>query len=77
MVMGAIYYFKRKELDKDAVYDDFFGCDHRWNFNIQTFPGERNILFINSYTLSEWYGFGVGLLRGWGWVCHIRKPSLV
>ena len=61
MVMGAIYYFKRKELDKDAVYTMIsLGVIIGGILSIQAFSGERNILFINSYTLSKWYGFGVG-----------------
>ena len=61
MVMGAIYYFKRKELDKDAVYTMIsMSVIIGGILSIQAFSGERNILFINSYTLSKWYGFGVG-----------------
>lgn len=61
IVMGAIYYFKRKELDKDAVYTMIsLGVIIGGILSIQAFSGERNILFINSYTLSKWYGFGVG-----------------
>jgi len=61
MVMGAIYYFKRKELNKDAVYTMIsLGVIIGGILSIQAFSGERNILFINSYTLSKWYGFGVG-----------------
>ena len=59
--MGALYYFKRKELDKDAVYTMIsLGVIIGGILSIQAFSGERNILFINSYTLSKWYGFGVG-----------------
>ena len=61
IVMGILYYFKRKELDKDAVYTMIsLGVIIGGILSIQAFSGERNILFINSYTLSKWYGFGVG-----------------
>jgi polyferredoxin len=59
--MGIIYFFKRKEMDKDALYSMItIGCVIAGTIAIQAFSGEKNILFIKSYTLTKWYGFGIG-----------------
>ena len=48
--------------------------------SIQAFSGEKHILFINSYSLTKWYGFGIGAAfsessRG-GILSAIRKSRL-
>lgn len=60
-LMGIIYYFKRKEMDKDALYSMIsLGCIIAGTIAIQAFSGEKNILFLKSYTLTKWYGFWIG-----------------
>lgn len=60
-IMGVIYFFKRKEMDKDALYSMItLGCIIAGTIAIQAFSEEKNILFIKSYTLTKWYGFGIG-----------------
>lgn len=61
LLMGLIYFFKRKELDKDALYSMIsLGLIIVGTISIQAFSGEKHILFIKSYTLTKWYGFGIG-----------------
>ena len=61
LLMGLIYSFKRKELDKDALYSMIsLGLIIVGTISIQAFSGEKHILFIKSYTLTKWYGFGIG-----------------
>lgn len=61
LLMGIIYYFKHKEMDKDALYSMItIGSIIAGTIAIQAFSGEKNILFIKSYTLTKWYGFGIG-----------------
>lgn len=61
LLMGIIYFFKRKEMDKDALYSMItIVCVIAGTIAIQAFSGEKNILFIKSYTLTKWYGFGIG-----------------
>ena len=48
-------------MDKDALYSMItIGCIIAGTIAIQAFSGEKNILFIKSYTLTKWYGFGIG-----------------
>jgi polyferredoxin len=60
---SAIYVFKRKELDSDAVYTLItlmvivIGA-----ILINYFSGNENILFINTNSLRQWYAFGIGSL---------------
>ena len=61
LLMGVIYIYKRKEMDKDALYSMFtIGLIIAGTIAIQAFSEEKNILFIKSYTLTKWYGFGIG-----------------
>lgn len=61
VLIALIYFFKRKEMDKDAIYSMLsIGIIIVGTLSIQAFSGEKHVLFINSYTLSKWYGFGVG-----------------
>ena len=61
LLMGVIYYFKRHELDKDALYSFLsIGIIIVGTLCIQAFSGEKHILFVKSYTLTKWYGFGIG-----------------
>jgi hypothetical protein len=61
LLMGLIYYFKHKDMDKDALYSMItIGSIIAGTIAIQAFSGEKNILFIKSYTLTKWYGFGIG-----------------
>lgn len=63
VLMGIIYFFKRKELDKDALYSLLsLGTLIIGTLLIQSFSGEKHILFIKSYTLTKWYGFAVGAI---------------
>ncbi len=48
-------------MDKDALYSMIsIGCIIAGTIAIQAFSGEKNILFIKSYTLTKWYGFWIG-----------------
>ena len=61
VLMSTIYFFKRNELDKDALYSMIsIGVLIIGTLTIQAFSGDKHILFIKSYTLTKWYGFGVG-----------------
>ena len=61
LLMGLIYVYKRKDLDKDALYSFIsIGLIIIGTLSIQAFSGEKHILFIKSYTLTKWYGFGLG-----------------
>lgn len=61
VLCSAIYFFKRKEMDKDALYSMLtIGIIIGGTLAIQAFSDEKNILFVKSYTLTKWYGFGVG-----------------
>ena len=61
LLMGSIYFWKRKELDKDALYTFIsIGIIIAGVLCIQAFSGERHILFFSSYTLQQWYGFAIG-----------------
>ena len=60
-IMGLIYYFKKEEFDQDALYSMIsIGVIIIGTISIQAFSGEKHILFINSYSLTKWYGFGIG-----------------
>lgn len=61
ILMFSIYFLKKGELDKDALYSMIsIGFLIAGTLAIQAFSGEKHILFIKSYTLTKWYGFGVG-----------------
>ena len=61
ILCATIYVFKRKEMDKDALYSMLtIGIIIGGTLAIQAFSDEKHILFVKSYTLTKWYGFGVG-----------------
>lgn len=58
---GALYIFKRKDMDKDAVYTLISLCVIIViSLLINYFSNNQNILFVDSYKLREWYGFAIG-----------------
>jgi polyferredoxin len=58
---GALYYFKRKDLDADATYTMLsLVAIIIIAIAINFFSGNQNILFIDSYSLKKWYGFAIG-----------------
>ncbi|MGO4817657.1 4Fe-4S binding protein [Flavobacterium sp. W22_SRS_FP1] len=58
---GALYYFKRKDLDADAKYTMLsLVAIIIIAIAINFFSGNQNILFIDSYALKKWYGFAIG-----------------
>ncbi|WP_340077398.1 4Fe-4S binding protein [Leptobacterium sp. I13] len=60
-VIGAIFIFKRKEMDKDALFTmGSLGLIIIGAILFNYLSGEKNILFVSSYKLREWYGFGIG-----------------
>ena len=61
ILMGVLFFWKKDGLNKDAKYTLLsLGIILIAVLSIQAFSGEKNILFINSYTLQKWYGFGIG-----------------
>ena len=59
--IGFLYFFKRKNLDKDAVFTMVsLGLIIVISLLINYFSGNNSILFIDSNSLREWYGFAVG-----------------
>lgn len=61
LLLSTLYIFKRHEFDKDALYSMIsIGVLIIGTLAIQAFSGDKHILFIKSYTLTKWYGFGVG-----------------
>lgn len=60
-VVGGIYLWKRDDLDKDTTFTMIsLSVVLVGTLCIQAYSGERHILFINSYKLQQWYGFGIG-----------------
>ncbi|WP_432671192.1 4Fe-4S binding protein [Flavobacterium sp. SM2513] len=58
---GALYIFKRKDLDADAVYTMLsLVAIIIISLLINYFSGNQNILFIDSSSLKQWYGFAIG-----------------
>ena len=58
---GALYIFKRKDLDTDAIYTMLsLVAIIIISLLINYFSGNRNILFIDGNSLREWYGFAIG-----------------
>jgi len=61
LLMAVIYFFKRKDLNKDVLYSFvsisviIIGI-----IAINAFSGEKHIFFIKSYAFSKWYGFLIG-----------------
>jgi polyferredoxin len=58
---GALYVFKRKDMDTDAVYTMIsLGLIMVISILINHFSNNQHILFIDSYDLRKWYGFAIG-----------------
>lgn len=58
---GALYYFKRNDLDTDAKFTMLsLVAIIIISIAINLFSGNQNILFIDSYELRKWYGFAIG-----------------
>jgi polyferredoxin len=58
---GALYVFKRKDMDADAVYTMIsLGLIMVISILINHFSNNQHILFIDSYELRKWYGFAIG-----------------
>jgi polyferredoxin len=58
---GALYYFKRDDLDADARFTMLsLVAIILISIAINFFSGNQNILFIDSYALKKWYGFAIG-----------------
>ena len=61
IIVGGIYLWKRHDLDKDTTYTMIsLSVVIIGTLCIQSYSGERNILFFSSYKLQQWYGFGIG-----------------
>ena len=58
---GILYFFKRKDLDTDAVYTMLSLVSIIIiSIIINYSSGNNNILFIDSNSLKQWYGFAIG-----------------
>lgn len=58
---AALYIFKRKDLDTDAVFTMIsLILIIVISLLINYFSGKQDVLFIDSYKLREWYGFAIG-----------------
>jgi polyferredoxin len=58
---GALYIFKRKDMDTDAIYTMVtLVIIIIISIVINYFSDHQNILFVDSYKLREWYGFAIG-----------------
>jgi polyferredoxin len=61
LLLAAIWFGKRKELQADARYALVgIGLIIIGILCIQLFSGDRHLLGISSYSLRKWYGFGIG-----------------
>jgi len=61
VLVGALYFFKRKNLDKDAVYTMVsLGISMVLIILMNFFFGASNIFFTEGGTLMQWYGFAIG-----------------
>lgn len=63
LLTGTLFIFKRKNMDKDAVYTMaslvviIIGV-----ILVNYFSGSDKLFFIETYTLSSWYGFFIGAM---------------
>lgn len=61
VLIGLLYFFKRKNMDKDAVYTIVsLGVVLILGLLINHFSGRQEIFFVDSYKLRSWYGFFIG-----------------
>lgn len=60
---GALYIFKRKDMDADAIYTMLtLVAIIIISLLINFFSNKQNILFVDSYSLRSWYGFAIGAM---------------
>lgn len=58
---GALYIFKRKDMDADAIFTMLtLVAIIVISLLINFFSEKQNILFVDSYLLRKWYGFAIG-----------------
>ncbi len=63
LLISALYIFKRKKLDKDAVYTMVsLGIIMIAVIFINYFSGSRKIFFADADKLKQWYGFFIGAM---------------
>ncbi|MEO8116484.1 MAG: 4Fe-4S dicluster domain-containing protein [Bacteroidota bacterium] len=61
VLIGGLYFFKRKNMDKDAVFTMLaLGIAMIIIILINYFSGNDKIFFIDQYKLMSWYGFAIG-----------------
>ncbi|MFN8243729.1 MAG: 4Fe-4S binding protein [Ferruginibacter sp.] len=61
VLIGSLYVFKRKYMDKDAVYTIVsLGIVMIAVLLLNHFSGKQEVFFIDSYKLRSWYGFFIG-----------------
>ena len=59
--VGLIYLYKRSDLDKDAIFTMIsLALIIVFSILINYFSSANSILFIDSNSLREWYGFAIG-----------------
>lgn len=61
LLIGALYLFKRKNMDKDAVYTIVsLGIVMIAVLLLNHSSGKQEVFFLDSYKLRSWYGFFIG-----------------
>ena len=61
LLVGGLFFFKRKNLDKDAVYTMVsLGVAMIAIILMNFFSNSGNVFFIDSNSLKQWYGFAIG-----------------
>ena len=61
ILFSGLWYWKRKDMDPDSRYSLVsIGIILVGLLSIQFFSGNDNLLGFSSYSIREWYGFGVG-----------------
>lgn len=61
IIIGLLYLYKRKDMDKDAVFTmSALGIALVVIILINKLSGAGHIFFIDSYSLRSWYGFFIG-----------------
>ncbi|MGB4400449.1 MAG: 4Fe-4S dicluster domain-containing protein [Daejeonella sp.] len=63
ILTACLYLFKRKKMDKDAVFTMVSLVIIIIAIIILNyFSGNENVFFVDNYTLTSWYGFAIGAL---------------
>lgn len=61
VLIGLLYFFRRRNMDKDAVYTiGSLGTVLLLVFLLNHFSGRQEVFFLDSYKLRSWYGFFIG-----------------